>query len=177
MTVVLIFAILFVIITGAALAAKFQLGALGDQREWPFQVRKPLSNAEQMLYFRLRKALPDHIVLVHVHLSRILSVKKGSNFVAWNNRISRLSGDFVVCTKDGSIAAVIEVDDSSHHTEARRIADAKKERALRAAGVRLLRWQARDLPDEAAILAELLPRTRTVNLSQSPRAERQKISA
>ena len=177
MSVVLIFVLLFVVITTAALAARLQLGAFTDKQEWPFQVQKPMSNAEQVLYFRLRKALPDHIVLAQVQLSRILSVKKGNNFGAWNNRINRLSADFVVCTKDASVAAVIELDDATHHSETRRAADAKKEKALRAAGVRLLRWQARDLPDEAAILSELLPKPRAMKLSPPVAAQREKIRA
>jgi hypothetical protein len=177
MSLVLIFVLLFVVISAAAIAAKFQLGMLSDSREWPFQVRKPMSNAEQVLYFRLRKVLPDHIVLAQVQLSRILSVKKGNSFGAWNNRINRLSADFVVCTKDASIAAVIELDDATHHSEARRAADAKKEKALRAAGVRLLRWQARDLPDESAILSEFLPKPRAMKLSPPVAAQMKKVSA
>jgi hypothetical protein len=47
---------------------------------WPFQPRKPLSAVEQILWFRLTEALPDHIVLAQVQLSRLLSAKKGHNF-------------------------------------------------------------------------------------------------
>jgi hypothetical protein len=47
---------------------------------WPFYVKKPLTQPEQVLYHRLVKALPDHIVLAQVQVSRVLGVKKGSSF-------------------------------------------------------------------------------------------------
>lgn len=128
----------------------------GDTEEWPFYQRKPLSAPEQILYFRLVKALPDHIVLGQVQLSRLLGVKKGNNAQAWLNRINRMSADFVVCKKDSSIVAVIELDDATHNGEKRQQADAKKDKALAAAGIKIHRWQAKAIPNEAQIMAALL---------------------
>ena len=118
---------------------------------WPFIARKPMSASEQILYFRLREAVPDHIVLAQVSVSRLLAVEKGQNVQAWNNRISRLSADFVVCKKDASVVAVVELDDASHESKERRRADAKKDRALGAAGIPVLRWQAKTMPDIVTI--------------------------
>lgn len=123
---------------------------------WPFYQRKPLSVPEQILYFRLVKALPDHIVLGQVQLSRLLGVKKGNNAQAWLNRINRMSADFVVCNKDSSIVAVIELDDATHNGEKRQQADAKKDKALAAANITIHRWQAKAIPDEAQIKATFL---------------------
>jgi very-short-patch-repair endonuclease len=81
----------------------------------------------------------------------VLGVKKGFSFREWNNRINRMSLDFVVCLKDSTIAAVIELDDKTHEKASRIEADAKKDRALSSAGVALIRWQVGALPDEAAI--------------------------
>ena len=80
----------------------------------------------------------------------MLGVKQG-NFHEWNNRINRMSLDFVVCHKDSTIAAAIELDDKSHDKASRKEADDKKGKALSAAGIALIRWQASALPDEAAI--------------------------
>ncbi|MFZ2629366.1 MAG: DUF2726 domain-containing protein [Rugosibacter sp.] len=44
----------------------------------------------------------------------MLGIKKGNNYQAWLNRINRMSADFVVCNKDSSIVAVIELDDATH---------------------------------------------------------------
>jgi very-short-patch-repair endonuclease len=80
-------------------------------------------------------------------------MKRGNNYVAWFNRIARMSTDFVVCVKDGTILGVIGVDDASHERGDRKRADEMKDRALNAAGLRIVRVQAKALPDEAAIQA------------------------
>jgi len=90
-------------------------------------------------------------VLAQVGLSRILGVNKGNNFQAWHNRINRMSADFVVRRKDSTVVTVIELDDASHEASERKAADAKKDRALTAAGIPIIRWQAKSLPDADAI--------------------------
>ena len=152
----LILVIVVIAAVALAVAAKVKSGLGSQQDEWPFYAKKPLSDPEQILYFCLTKALPEHIVLAQVGLSRILGVKKGNNFQSWHNRINRMSADFVLCSKDSSIVAVIELDDSSHQKEERKVADAKKDKALGAAGIRVVRWQAKSLPDEASIKATFL---------------------
>ena len=122
---------------------------------WPFYIKKPLTQPEQVLYYRLVKALPDHIVLAQVQVSRVLGVKKGSNFNEWNNRINRLSYDFVVCGKDSTVLAAIELDDKSHESSRRSATDEKKNKATADAGLRLIRWNVKALPDESAIQAQL----------------------
>jgi NOL1/NOP2/fmu family ribosome biogenesis protein len=119
--------------------------------EWPFYAKKPLTQPEQVLYWRLVKALPEHIVLAQVQCSRVLGVKRGFKFNEWNNRINRLSYDFVICKKDGSVVAAIELDDKSHESSRRAETDAKKQRATEAAGVLLVRWNVAKMPDEAVI--------------------------
>ena len=145
----LLVVIVAVVVFLAFLKAKGQ-GGIGDQA-WPFYAKKPLSQPEQVLYFRLVQALPDHIILAQVQLSRLLGVKKGNDYQAWFNRINRMSADFVVCNKDSSIVAVIELDDATHQKEDRQAADAKKDKALASANVRVIRWQARAIPDVANI--------------------------
>ena len=125
----------------------------GTDAPWPYYAKRPLSQPEQVLYHRLVSYLPEHIVLAQVQVSRVLGVKKGFNFHEWNNRISRLSYDFVVCSKDSTVLAAIELDDKSHESTSRAETDRKKERATSAAGVRLIRWHVKALPDQAAIQA------------------------
>lgn len=117
--------VICIVIAVVALALFKKGGALSND-DWPFYPRRPLSSVEQILYFRLAKALPEHIVLAQVQLSRILGVKKGHNYRAWSNRINRMSADFVVCTRDSSILAVIELDDATHAARNRVEADAKR---------------------------------------------------
>lgn len=127
----------------------------GPVGEWPFYVKKPLTQAEQAVYQRLIAALPEHIILAQVQLSRVLGVKQGFNSNEWNNRIHRLSYDFVVCSKDASVVAVIDLDDKTHERAARTGADRRKERATSSAGVKRIRWRVAALPDDAAIRREI----------------------
>jgi very-short-patch-repair endonuclease len=155
-TIVLLLIVVAVIAVLAALKAKSQGG--GADEVWPFVAKKPLSQPEQVLYFRLIQALPEHIVLAQVQLSRLLGIKKGNNYQAWLNRINRMSVDFVVCNKDSSIVAVIELDDATHRKDDRQAADAKKDKALTSAGVRIVRWQAKSIPDVATIQSTIMPK-------------------
>ena len=118
---------------------------------WPFYAKKPLTRPEQVLYHRLVAALPECIVLAQVQLSRALGVKKGHPFHRWNNRINRMSVDFLVCLKDSTIVAAVELDDGTHARPDRIEADAKKGKALSAAGIPLVRWTVDALPDAKAI--------------------------
>ena len=126
-----------------------------DAEIWPFYAKKPLSLPKQVLYFRLIQALPNHIILAQVQLSQLLGVKKGYNYQSWLNRINRMSADFVVCNKDASIVAIIELDDATHHRADRQAADAKKDKAFDAAEIRVIRWQAKSIPDITSIQATL----------------------
>jgi len=148
----LLFLLVLVVLAIVALAILKQRALLGrGGGPWPFYTKQPLSPPEQVLYHRLVKSLPDHIVLAQVQVSRVLGVKKGFNVHEWNNRINRLSYDFVVCAKDLTVLAAIELDDRTHESVSRANTDAKKEKATSAAGLRLIRWHVKSLPDEGAI--------------------------
>jgi very-short-patch-repair endonuclease len=162
----LVIAVLAVVALLVIAKAKSQVG--NSKQVWPFYAKKPLSLPEQVLYFRLVQALPDHIILAQVQLSRLLGVKKGHNYQAWFNRINRMSADFVVCKKDSSIVAVIELDDASHQNKDRQAADAKKDKALSSADICIVRWQAKAIPDIGVIQAEFTPNI-VVNVD-APRA-------
>lgn len=153
MSFLFVVVVVLVIVAALVVVAKAKKGAGIGDAPWPFYAKKPLSSPEQVLYFRLCKALPEHIVLAQVGLSRILGVKKGNNFGEWFNRINRMSADFVLCSKDSTIVAVIELDDASHEKADRQAADAKKDKALSSAGIRIVRWHVKSIPDEAAIKA------------------------
>ncbi len=134
--------------------------------QWPFYAKKLLTRPEQVLYYRLIAAMPEHIVLAQVQLSRILGVQKGFNFHEWNNRINRMSLDFVVCRKDLTVVAAVELDDKTHEKKSRIEADARKNRALSSAGVPLIRWHVSDLPDEVTIRQTFSSLNKTPELSQ-----------
>jgi very-short-patch-repair endonuclease len=136
--------------------ARLIRSARGAAQPWPFYVRRVLTAPEQVLYHRLVRALPDHIVLAQVQVSRVLGVKKGARFQEWNNRINRLSYDFVVCAKDATVIAAIELDDRSHESPDAERRDSKKDKASRDAGLRLVRWHVRAIPKDDDIRREVL---------------------
>lgn len=151
MNMLFVAVVLLVLVAAAFVILKKRESSGSGDAPWPFYAKKPLSQPEQILYHRLVTTLPEHIVLAQVQLSRVLGVKKGFNFQEWNNRINRMSLDFLVCLKDSTIVTAIELDDKTHEKASRVDADKKKGRALDAAGVALIRWQVSALPDEASI--------------------------
>ena len=149
-TIALVLVALVVLVV-AYLVLKRRASTGAGDTPWPFYAKKPLSQPEQVLYHRLVAAIPECIVLAQVQLSQVLGVKKGFNFHEWNNRINRMSLDFLVCLKDSTVVAAVELDDKTHERTSRVEADAKKEKALSAAGIALVRWNVAALPDENAI--------------------------
>jgi very-short-patch-repair endonuclease len=133
---------------------------LGDA--WPLEVRSTvLSQPEQVLYRRLVQALPQNLVFAQVQLSRFLQVRRGVPRLTWLNRINQMSADFLVLNPDTSVVAAIELDDASHDRSRRRDTDARKAHALQSAGVRLIRWHVKSLPDDVAIRAAVAGTTTT----------------
>jgi hypothetical protein len=153
---ILVLILLVVLLVMVAIFVLKKRGAQGSGADgpWPFYAKRPLSGPEQVLYHRLVAALPAHIVLAQVQVSRVLGVKKGFNHLEWNNRINRLSYDFVVCGKDSTVLAAIELDDKTHEATSRTETDKKKDMATSAASIRLIRWHVKSMPDGAAIRAE-----------------------
>ena len=143
-------AIALVLVVAIAAAAWFVLSRKPrDEEAFPFEQMRPLTEREQVLYWRLRKVLPDEIVLAQVAVSRILRVRRGHNVRAWMNRVDRLTVDFVVCLPDSTIVAAVELDDASHGSPVRIERDDRKNKALAAAGIKLLRYA--NVPDEAQL--------------------------
>ena len=121
-----------------------------DDQPWPYQARRIMTDREQVLYHRLREALPDCLIFTQVQLSQVISVKyRAKNPQTWLNKISQKSVDFVVCQPDSSVLAVIELDDKSHNNAKQATRDADKSKALKDAGVKLIR--VREVPSVSTI--------------------------
>lgn len=147
-------ALLLVLLLCAILALRLlrqrTASRLADAR-WPFYLRRLLPDPHQVLYQRLVSALPDHTVLAGVELASVLGVRRGSDPVRWLRRLRHQQYDFVVCAKDSSVLAAIELEDRPGSGKGLLRSDGVKERASAAAGLRLIRWQSRALPDQKAI--------------------------
>ena len=90
--------------------------------------------------------------MAQVALSQLLEVNAGTpNWQSIRNRYQQLVADFVLCRRDFTAVAVIELDDSSHAASTRQDADQRKTRAVEASGLRLIRIPAGPIPSDAEI--------------------------
>jgi hypothetical protein len=114
---------------------------------WPLSARNLLSKREQSLYRRLVDLYPDHKILVQVALSQLINVDRNHpESESIRARYKQLVADFVLCRPDLSVVTVIELDDRTHVWPKRKAADARKNKALADAGIRLVRIPAGRLP-------------------------------
>jgi very-short-patch-repair endonuclease len=90
-------------------------------------------------------------------LRQVLEFKRGGRSQSIANSFNQRSLDFLILNQDTSVVAAVELDDATHARENRRQADARKTHALKSAGVPLIRWTAKSLPDAAAILTAITP--------------------
>lgn len=98
------------------------------------RARRPMTEREQAMFFRLQSALPAYVVLAQVSFGALLEAKSR----ATRNRYDRKIADFVVCSKAFEVVAVIELDDASHKNK--RVADAQRDKLLKNAGYKTLRF-------------------------------------
>jgi len=106
-----------------------------------------MTPTEEGFYKVLKEALPEYTVFVQVGLSRLIDVKKGNDYQQWFNRVTRMSVDYVLVDEKLRTVAAIELDDASHNTKQAKERDARKNKALAAAKIRLIRWHVKKMPD------------------------------
>jgi hypothetical protein len=152
----LLFLLAFVIVIAMVLKT-LQKRSTPRAIAWRVRAHNPLSEPEQVLYWRLCEAFPEHVVLSQVALSQLVQVDGGKDRQAVFNRISQLVADFVVCTKAFEVVAIVELDDRSHETATHAAADARKTQALAAAGYRLIRLHFSRMPTVPELQARVPP--------------------
>ncbi len=126
---------------------------------WPPQPTRILTSRERTAFTTLVRAMPEHMVLAQVPLSRFLSVPKRNSYADWLRRVGYQCVDFAVCDSAAQVIAVIELQGEGGPPSER----AKKRlsriaRSLKAANIPLLTWHADALPSVAAARAEVLPK-------------------
>lgn len=100
------------------------------------------------------------MVLAQVNVGSFVAIARdGDTVKGLRGRFDKKSVDFLVCRKDLSIVAAIELDDSTHERKDRVHADKVKDKVLHDAGVVLLRWNVKSIPNGDAIRAAFAPMT------------------
>ena len=163
---ILVLAVGFVIV----LALKYLTSKKSKERAVKGQVaynyfRKDyfMSRAERDFFNILIEVVgSDYYIFPQVHLSAILNHKvKGQNWKAAFKHINGKSVDFVICDKTNLKPLVaIELDDSSHNAEDRRVRDTEVERIFKDAALPLVRLANQESLNKEFIkrrIAEALP--------------------
>jgi hypothetical protein len=116
-----------------------------------YRVGKPLSSPEQVLYWRLKEAMPECVVLGQVSFSRFMQPDASSQSVRRGlfNAISQKTTDFLVCLPDFTVVAAVELDDRSHVAEK----DVRRDAIFESAGIPIVRVRADDIPSSDELRA------------------------
>lgn len=119
---------------------------------WPYRPLPIMTESEVRFYQLLKQALPDAMILTQVQISRLVEVPidelGGAASARWRSRVAQLSADYVLVDADcRTVLAVIELDDWSHAAADRIKTDAKKDEALSAAGLPMMRFHGEQMPD------------------------------
>lgn len=110
--------------------------------------RKPVMTArEQQMYHLLQTALPECKVLAQVAFSALVTAQGWAN----RNRFDRKVADFVLCSQQLNVLAIIELDDRSHSSRERE--DRERDDMLRLAGYVTLRYAT--FPTEQALRTDV----------------------
>ncbi len=137
----------------AVVAAFFAGGKKGTSgRRTPMgaiRAKTPLTEREQSMFFRLREALPEMVVLSQVSFSALLSAKERET----RNTFNRKYADFVICERSFKVVAVVELDDASHRGNEEN--DSNRDLLLTKAGYRVVRYK--QVPDVQRVLSDFKP--------------------
>lgn len=124
--------------------------------DWMPTATRILSATERQAYDVLCQALPEHLVLAQVPLSRFIRVPTRYSYGEWLSRVGQLSADLLVCDANSQVLAVVEV--RGHEESPRSLQrHLRMTRVLKAADIQVLVWAADALPTVQAARAALLP--------------------
>lgn len=143
---------------GSAKPAAEDADRLDTLAAWPPQATRVLTSQERTLHSTLVRALPDHVVLSQVPLSRFIKVPKRHSYAEWLRRLGYQSVDFVVCDMTSHVVAVIELQPTANDLNERARKRLKRiQRTLKSAQIPLLVWSEANLPTADAARAAILP--------------------
>ena len=129
---------------------------LDTVQAWPPQAVRVMTLGERQAFEILRRALPGHVVLAQVPLSRFISVPTRFPYAQWLQRAGRLGVDLLVCDFSSRAVAAVEVrtaDESARSAKRHQ----RLVEVLRAAGVTVHEWDEDNLPSLAQARALFLP--------------------
>lgn len=139
----------------AVLKAKLAGGRFAEAKFKP----KALLTANELEFLgRLEAAMPELRFCPQVSMGALLDPavarSDGKAYFRLRGMFSQKIVDFVAQRRaDGSIVAIVELDDRTHDADK----DSKRDAMLASAGYRVVRWHSKAKPGAAAIRAQLAP--------------------
>ena len=134
--------------------------SLDTVQAWPPQAVRVMTLGERQAFEVLRRALPGHVVLAQVPLSRFISVPTRFPYAQWLQRAGRLGVDLLVCDFSSRAVAAVEVrtpDESARSAKRHK----RLVEVLRAAGVTVHEWNEDALPTVAEARALFIAKPAT----------------
>ena len=122
-----------------------------ENEEFPYVKKNVMSPTELKLFIRLVSAFPDYLLFSQVQLSQVIKAPPSEKSLLWFRKISQMSLDYVICDMSSNPICVIELDDKSHDRESAKTRDAKKDKALAAAGIPITRIKVAEMPTVAQL--------------------------
>ena len=125
---------------------------------WPPQATRVMNRTGCEAFRLLSDALPDHMVLAQVPLSRFLSVPKRLSYADWLRRLGYQCVDFAVCDMQGQVLVVVDLQPPpASASERSRKRLTRMTRSLKAAKIPLLVWSEQALPTPQQIRESIFP--------------------
>lgn len=158
MWIIFVLAIVAVLVAVALVAMKNK-GLGGKSLRYK---SKPLLTANEKEFFlRLKRALPNHIILTQVSMGQVMqpavsrqtkpNKDKSESYMSIRGTFAQKSIDYVVCNEELEIVAIVELDDKTHSSDK----DGKRDAMLEEAGYKILRFNSKKKPTEAEIASKL----------------------
>lgn len=136
-----IFAAAGVALIVAGLRRKAHGGLAMPNEKTPTASAKRIANSgERALYWRIRDALPDHMIVWNISILEFVQIPESRRH--WAAQLAGLKIQFLVCARDGAPVAALQL---GHHRDGRS-AESLLESALSAAGIGLITLAAANVP-------------------------------
>jgi len=120
--------------------------------------RSPLGERQQSMYHRLTETLADHIILSKVAFTALMTTDNEETRATLTTK----TADFVVCSRDFKVEAVVFLDDEKR--EGRRGRNARIDAIMRRAGHKVLRYT--EVPKRTLLAADFKKPTSRRKLRQ-----------
>lgn len=150
--------VLIALASAVALRAMRELRPAGPSSlKNKFKAKSFVTANELEFLFRLEAAAPELRFHAQVAMGALLdpsiSRQDTKEFFRLRGMFSQKIVDYVAQSRwDGSIVALIELDDRTHNVEK----DEKRDSMLKGAGYRIIRWNSKTKPNKEAIRTELV---------------------